>query len=50
MFAEVSPKIEEFNSAVFVVFDELPIPFADGAGGTAALVGVMGKMAEKPAV
>src|SRR5439155_9217330 len=43
-FANVLRQVEQFHTTILVVFDKLPVAFADRAGGLAALVGVVREM------
>jgi hypothetical protein len=47
LFADVLRDVVEFQRAVFIPLDELPIAIADGAIGRSALVGIMRIVPEK---
>jgi hypothetical protein len=49
-FGGVILEVVELEAVVFEEYDELPVAVADGAGGAAALVAVVGVMPEEGAV
>jgi len=44
---EVASQVEEFDSAIFIMFDQLPIAVPHRAAGLATLVCIMRKVPEK---